>query len=262
MSTEQELEVSAQLQQAERKAAYYQRLAQECGERRLKESEELSRLIEKLRLAEKELARARDELEQRVLERTAELEAAIGHLMHEMQERRQIAEALRQAHEELQQSHAELEYERSSLETRVQERTREIVYMQRERVRELATPLIPLRDHVILMPLIGTIDPERAQQVMETLLAGVAAHHATTAILDITGVRTVDTQIAQALLQTARACRLLGAQVVLTGIQPQIAQTLVQLGADLNGIMTRSTLQAGINDVLYPTRSNSHPIRA
>jgi anti-anti-sigma factor len=96
------------------------------------------------------------------------------------------------------------------------------------------------------MPLIGTIDSQRAQQVMEALLEGVAQHQADLVILDITGVSVVDTQVAQAFIQAAQAVRLLGAHVMLTGIQPQIAQTLVHLGVDLSGIQTQGSLQAGI----------------
>ncbi len=123
----------------------------------------------------------------------------------------------------------------------------QIIQTQQAAIRELSTPLLPLAEKVIVMPLVGTIDSKRAQQIMEMLLEGVATQHAETVIIDITGVRVVDTQVAQAFIQTAQAVRLLGAQVVLTGIQPQIAQTLVHLGADLSGIVTRSTLQAGIN---------------
>lgn len=81
---------------------------------------------------------------------------------------------------------------------------------------------------------------------METLLEGVARHQAALVILDITGVAVVDTQVAQGLIQATQAVKLLGAQVILTGIQPQFAQTLVHLGIDLRGIQTRSSLQAGI----------------
>lgn len=251
MSAETEQELRSQLQQAQREAAYYQKLARECGERRLKEAEDLSRLIAQLRQTEKELARVRDELEQRVTERTSELAATNARLVQEMHARQQIADELQRAHAELQQSHAALEHEQRNLERRVQERTRELVQMQQERVRELAVPLIPLLDHVVILPLIGTIDPERAQQVMDTLLLGIATHHASIAVIDITGVRMVDTQVIQSLLQVARATRLLGAQVILTGIQPQVAATLVHLGTNLGDIITRSTLQAGITEVLH-----------
>jgi rsbT co-antagonist protein RsbR len=122
----------------------------------------------------------------------------------------------------------------------------QIIDAQRDALRELSTPLIPVSDNVVIMPLIGTIDSGRAQQVMESLLEGVAHYQSELAILDITGVPVVDTQVAQALVSAARAVRLLGAQVMLTGIQPRIAQTLVQLGIDLSGISTRGSLQAGI----------------
>jgi len=113
-------------------------------------------------------------------------------------------------------------------------------------IRAMSTPLIPITDEVVILPLIGTIDSRRAQQMMEALLEGVARHRARLVILDITGVSVVDTQVAQAFIQAAQAVQLLGAQVMLTGIQPQIAQTLVHLGADLSGIITRGSLQAGI----------------
>ncbi|NJN68358.1 MAG: PAS domain S-box protein [Chloroflexaceae bacterium] len=121
-----------------------------------------------------------------------------------------------------------------------------IIEAQRVALRELSTPLLPLADGVLVMPLLGTIDSNRAQQVMETLLEGVSTYQSHTAILDITGVQMVDTQVANALIHTAQAVKLLGSQVVLTGIRPAMAQTLVNLGADLGGIVTRSTLESGI----------------
>jgi rsbT co-antagonist protein RsbR len=126
----------------------------------------------------------------------------------------------------------------------------QVIDAQRSALRELSTPLIPITDDVVIMPLIGTIDSGRAQQVMETLLEGVAQHQARLVILDITGVSVVDTQVAQAFIQAAQAVRLLGAQVMLTGIQPQIAQTLVHLGVDLSGIQTQGNLQEGIRAAL------------
>jgi rsbT co-antagonist protein RsbR len=122
----------------------------------------------------------------------------------------------------------------------------QIIDAQREALRELSTPLIPITSTVMIMPLIGTIDSQRAQMVMEALLEGVAQHQAELVILDITGVSVVDTQVAQAFIQAAQAVRLLGAQVMLTGIGPQIAQTLVHLGVDLSGILTQGSLQSGI----------------
>lgn len=122
----------------------------------------------------------------------------------------------------------------------------QIIDAQRDSLRELSTPLIPITDDVLIMPLIGTVDSQRAQMIMEALLNGVAQHHADLVILDITGVSVVDTQVAHAFVQAAQAVRLLGAQVMLTGIQPQIAQTLVNLGVDLHDIQTRANLQGGI----------------
>ncbi|NJP06223.1 MAG: PAS domain-containing protein [Chloroflexaceae bacterium] len=126
----------------------------------------------------------------------------------------------------------------------------QIIDAQRDALRELSTPLIPLSDSVLIMPLVGTIDSQRAQQVMESLLEGAARHQASLVILDITGVSVVDTQVAQAFIQTAQAVKLLGAEVMLTGIQPQIAQTLVHLGVDLSAIQTRGNLQSGIASAL------------
>lgn len=129
-------------------------------------------------------------------------------------------------------------------------RSEETIRAQSATIRELGTPLIPLVDGVVLMPLIGTIDSLRAEEVMQTLLAGVAQNRAKIAILDITGVPVVDTQVANALIQAAQAVKLLGAQVVLTGIHADVAQMLVQLGIDLRGIITYNLLQSGITYAL------------
>jgi len=135
-----------------------------------------------------------------------------------------------------------------------------LIKAQQDTLCELSTPLIPIADHVVIMPLIGAIDTNRAQQILESLLEGVAAHQAEVAILDITGVQVVDTQVAHALIRAAQAVKLLGAQIMLTGIQPQIAQTLVHLGIDLQGITTHSTLQSGITAALHAQR-NPRPAR-
>jgi rsbT co-antagonist protein RsbR len=129
----------------------------------------------------------------------------------------------------------------------------QVIAAQQAALRELSTPLIPLADHVVAMPLIGSIDTQRAQQIIEELLAGVAANRATTAIIDITGVPIVDTQVAGALLRAAQAVELLGSRVVLTGIRPEVAQTLVGIGVNLGSIVTRATLQDGIG---YALRKN------
>ena len=121
-----------------------------------------------------------------------------------------------------------------------------IIQAQRAALHELKTPLIPLAEDVVVMPLIGSIDSQRALQVMETLLDGVSRQQARLAILDITGLMVMDSQVASVLLQAAQAVKLLGAEVLLTGIGAEVAQTLVGIGADLSGMKTPGTLQAGI----------------
>jgi rsbT co-antagonist protein RsbR len=125
-----------------------------------------------------------------------------------------------------------------------------IIEAQQATLRELSTPLMPIADGVVVMPLIGTIDTLRAQQIMEALLEGISDHYARFAILDITGVKVVDTQVAAALIRSAQAARMLGARMVLTGISPEIAQTLVHIGADMREMITKPTLQQGIAHVL------------
>ncbi|MCO5974996.1 STAS domain-containing protein [Actinoallomurus soli] len=117
-----------------------------------------------------------------------------------------------------------------------------IVARQRQQLSEIATPVLKLWDRVVAVPLIGTLDSARTQVVMETLLEAIVDERATVAILDITGVPLVDTVVAQHLMKTALAVRLMGARCVVSGIRPQIAQTIVQLGIDLGDITTRATL--------------------
>jgi rsbT co-antagonist protein RsbR len=134
----------------------------------------------------------------------------------------------------------------------------EIILAQQATLEELSTPLIPISDTVMVMPLIGSMDSRRAQQVLDTLLHGVAVARAEVAIIDITGVSIVDTQVANALIRAAQAVKLLGAQVMLTGIRPEVAQTLVGLGVDLGMIITRSSLQSGIALAMQNVRSRSN----
>ena len=122
----------------------------------------------------------------------------------------------------------------------------QIIHAQQAALAELSTPLIPVSDDIVIMPLIGSLDSQRAQAVLDTLLRGVASTRARVAILDITGVPVVDTQIANVLIQAARSVQLLGAQVILTGIRPEVAQTMVGLGVEMRGLVTRSDLQSGI----------------
>ena len=123
----------------------------------------------------------------------------------------------------------------------------QFIAVQAAALAELSTPLIPITRDTVVLPLIGTVDAARAQRVLETLLAGIATTRARVAILDITGVSRLDAQVTDCLLRAARAVRLLGAEVVITGIQPAVAQALVGLGVDLGALVTRGTLESGIS---------------
>jgi anti-anti-sigma regulatory factor/HAMP domain-containing protein len=121
-------------------------------------------------------------------------------------------------------------------------------------LREVSTPVIPVIDGVLAMPLIGQIDAERAQNMISALLCRIERDRARTVLLDITGVPMIDTQVAQSLLQTVAACRLLGAGVVLVGVGPEVAQTIVALGIDLRGLRTAADLRSAVEDLLARRR--------
>jgi rsbT co-antagonist protein RsbR len=118
----------------------------------------------------------------------------------------------------------------------------EVINRQQEEMLELSTPVVKLWDGVIALPMIGTLDSARTQIVMESLLQRLVDTGAEIAIIDITGVPTVDTLVAQHLLKTVTAIRLMGAECIISGIRPQIAQTIVHLGVDLQGVTTKATL--------------------
>ena len=118
----------------------------------------------------------------------------------------------------------------------------EVIARQQQELLELSTPVVKLWDGILALPLIGTLDSARTQVVMETLLQRIVETGSSTAIIDITGVPTVDTQTAQHLLKTVTAIRMMGADCIISGIRPQIAQTIVHLGVDLQGVMTKATL--------------------
>ena len=123
------------------------------------------------------------------------------------------------------------------------QRSREaIIGRQQEELLELSTPVIKLWEGILAVPMIGTLDSSRTQLVMESLLQRIVETGSELAIIDITGVPTVDTLVAQHLLKTVAAIRLMGADCIISGVRPQIAQTIVQLGIDLQGIVTKSTL--------------------
>ena len=122
----------------------------------------------------------------------------------------------------------------------------EVIQAQAAMLKDLSTPLIPISDHLMVMPLIGPMDSQRMHQVLDTLLTGISKSSVRSVILDITGVPLVDSQVANSLVRAAQGVQLLGTQLVLTGIRPEVAQTMVGLGIDLTNIVTHSTLQAGI----------------
>lgn len=118
----------------------------------------------------------------------------------------------------------------------------EVIARQQQDMLELSTPVVKLWDGVLALPLIGTLDSARTQVVMENLLQSIVATEAEIAVIDITGVPTVDTLVAQHLMKTVTAARLMGADCIISGIRPQIAQTIVHLGVDLANIVTKATL--------------------
>jgi len=124
------------------------------------------------------------------------------------------------------------------------------VSLQKIALQELSASLIPVFEKVSVMPLVGTIDTERAKLIMENLLEGVVKHRAEVVLLDITGVPVVDTMVAHHIIQAADAVRLVGAKCMLVGIRPEIAQTIVTLGINLNDFTTTSTLQRGVEQAL------------
>ncbi len=127
--------------------------------------------------------------------------------------------------------------------TEVYQESREgVISRQQQELMELSTPVVQLWDEVLALPLIGTLDSARTQVVMESLLQRVVETGARIAIIDITGVPTVDTLVAQHLMKTVAATRLMGADCIISGIRPQIAQTIVHLGVNLNDIVTKATL--------------------
>jgi rsbT co-antagonist protein RsbR len=117
-----------------------------------------------------------------------------------------------------------------------------VISRQQQELLELSTPVVELWTGILALPLIGTLDSSRTQVVMQNLLEAIVAKEADLAIIDITGVPTVDTLVAQHLLKTVAAARLMGADCIISGIRPQIAQTIIHLGVDLGGVITKATL--------------------
>lgn len=139
---------------------------------------------------------------------------------------------------------------------KIQEQQKTIL-QQQEDLMELSSPVSKVWENILILPVIGTLDSQRTQIMMENLLQKIVSTGCTTAILDITGVPTVDTQVANHLLKTVTAARLLGAECIVSGISPAIAQTIVHLGINLSNILTKATLQ---DAMIYALRKNQQLI--
>jgi len=129
----------------------------------------------------------------------------------------------------------------------VDERER-VIRQQQDSIRELSTPVLPVRERLLILPIIGVLDTERARQLTEQLLGGIRTHRAKVVVIDITGAPDVDEQVANHLVRTVDASRLMGASVIITGLSPKIAQTLVTIGVDLSKMNTIGDLQGGLEE--------------
>jgi GAF domain-containing protein len=186
---------------------------------------ENARLVAGIREADAETRRANERLEAEVAQRT---------------------EDLRRANQDLLETNQRLEVELSQRERAEEERAalqRSMIEAQQARLAELSTPLIPITERIMVMPLIGTVDAERAAQVLEVALNGAQHRQARVVILDITGMRQIDTTVAGTLVRTAGALRLLGTEAVLTGVRAEVAQAMIHLRIDLQALVTVGTLQ-------------------
>jgi rsbT co-antagonist protein RsbR len=129
----------------------------------------------------------------------------------------------------------------------VEERER-VIRQQQDAIRELSTPVLPVRERLLILPIIGVLDEQRARQLTEQLLTGIRTHRAKVVVMDITGAPDVDATVANHLVQTVDASRLMGASVIITGLSPEIAQTLVTIGVDLSKMNTIGDLQGGLEE--------------
>jgi rsbT co-antagonist protein RsbR len=129
----------------------------------------------------------------------------------------------------------------------VEERER-IIRQQQDSIRELSTPVLPVREQLLILPIIGVLDTERARQLTEQLLTGIRTHRARVVVIDVTGAPEVDEAVANHLVRTVDASRLMGASVIITGLSPKIAQTLVTIGVDLSKMHTIGDLQGGLEE--------------
>jgi anti-anti-sigma factor len=190
----------------------------------------------------KSLQQQNARLEHQIGERLA-AEAAREEVTRELVDR---TEELRRANERLSREILELERAEAARAT-LQD---QLLTAHQQRLRELSTPLIPITEKIMVMPLIGSMDVERAQQVLESALEGAAQRRAQFVILDVTGIKDIDARVAGLLVRAGEGLRLLGTRVVITGIRPEVARALVELGVSLDAVVTKATLQDGVAHAL------------
>ena len=171
------------------------------------------------------LRRANESLENEVARRTEDLRASNVRLEIELSERERAEQSRGVLHEQ-------------------------IIRMQEDRLAELSTPILPITDRIVVMPLIGTMDARRGKQVLDAALSGVRSNQAEVVILDVTGMKLGDVEVADMLTATANALRLLGARAIVTGLSPEVARTLVERGAGLGSMVTTGTLKAAVAHAL------------
>lgn len=220
--------------------------------------------------AEELLARIRPHIAVRRMTRV--LQEKNAHLEAEVRQRIAIESAREALVRELMTRTDELREAKERLEREIDEKARasaemaalheQVIAAQRTRLLELSTPLIPITDRVLVMPLIGTMDRERAQQAIEAMLQGASGRSAEFVILDITGLKHMNENVANMLVLAASGLRLLGTRTVITGIRSDVARTLVHINASLEGIVTKATLQDGIAVALQAAgRGSGTPFR-
>ena len=211
------------------------------------------------------MARVRTQLSIRSMTNTlrqqnAQLEREIRERVEVERERERLTETLMRRTEELHVAHSQLEREfreRERAEAARNELQQHIIAAQQKRIVELSTPLIPITDRIIVMPLIGTMDAERMGRVMETALHGATARGAEFVILDVTGMQAIEPNVVALLVQIAGALRLVGASAIMTGVAPDVARTLVTFDLSLSSLTIRATLKDGITHAMKARRAAS-----
>jgi PAS domain S-box-containing protein len=197
--------------------------------------------MEDFKAAMQELMDKNEQLS-RAVEQRASSEKMLAASMRQLESQ---AQSLREANEQIR---LELrERERVEAERREQER---VIAAQRDTLLELSAPIIPISEGILVMPLIGVIDAERSKLILDTALRGATELRASHFIIDVTGIKTVDSTAAALVINTARGLELLGARAIITGISPPVAQTFVQLSLNFNGMITEATVQAGLKRAL------------